>query len=74
METKRRSFFKVISWRITATVTTMLISFFITGAIDMALKIGVFEVFAKILLQYLHERVWTNVKFGFHDTSKDYQI
>ena len=30
----------------------------------MALKIGVFELVAKILLQYLHERVWTKIKFG----------
>ena len=74
METKRRSFFKVISWRITATVTTMLISFLITGALDMALKIGIFEVIAKIVLQYLHERVRTKVKFGLHSTAKDYQI
>ena len=56
MESKRRSFFKVISWRVTATVTTMVISFLITGNIDMALKIGVFELVAKILLQYFHER------------------
>tara|TARA_Y100001935_G_C17291330_1_gene503515 strand:+ start:1928 stop:2152 length:225 start_codon:yes stop_codon:yes gene_type:complete len=74
MESKRRSFLKVISWRTTATLTTMLISFFITGNVDMALKIGVFEVVAKIALQYLHERVWTNIKFGLRTVSKDYQI
>ena len=75
MELKRRSFFKVISWRVTATVTTMVISFFITGNLDVALKIGVFEVTAKILLQYFHERVWARVKFGLPvSNSKDYQI
>ncbi len=73
MESKRRSFLKVISWRITATVTTMLISFFITGNIDMALKIGVFELTAKILLQYGHERVWTKIKYGRY-TVGEYQI
>ena len=52
----------------------MLISFFITGNIDMALKIGVFEVVAKIALQYFHERVWTKVTFGLQAVSKDYQI
>ena len=74
MESKRRSFFKVISWRVTATLTTMLISFLITGNVDMALKIGVFEVLAKIALQYLHERVWTKVTFGLKPVTKDYQI
>ena len=74
METKRRSITKVISWRITATLTTMLISYLITGKIDMALKIGVFEVLAKILLQYFHERIWTKIKFGLKETVMDYQI
>ena len=74
MESKRRSVAKVISWRLTATITTMIISFFITGNIDMALKIGVFEVVAKMFLQYLHERVWTKVKFGVRSQTMDYQI
>jgi adenylylsulfate kinase len=74
MESKRRSFLKVISWRTTATLTTMLISFLITGNIDMALKIGVFEVIAKIALQYFHERIWTKVTFGLKPMAKDYQI
>jgi uncharacterized membrane protein len=73
MESKRRSFLKVISWRITATLTTMLISFFITGNIDMALKIGLFELTAKILLQYAHERVWTKIKYGRYAVG-EYQI
>ena len=36
----------------------------------MALKIGVFEVVAKIALQYFHERVWTKVTFGLQAVSK----
>ena len=74
MESKRRSFLKVISWRITATITTILISFLITDNVDMALKIGVFEVIAKILLQYLHERIWTKVRFGLRSMHGDYHI
>ena len=74
METKRRSLLRVISWRITATVTTMIISWLITGKLDTALKIGVIEVFAKILLQYIHERVWMSFKFGLKQKPGDYQI
>lgn len=74
MESKRRSIAKVISWRLTATLTTMVISFFITGKLDMALKIGVFEVFAKMFLQYVHERLWTKVSFGIKSKIMDYQI
>ena len=61
IESKRRSFLKVISWRTTATLTTILISFIITGNTELAMKIGVLEVLAKILLQYLHERVWFKI-------------
>ena len=74
MEQKRRSLLRVISWRITATVTTMLISWLITNQIDLAIKIGFIEVFAKIVLQYIHERVWTKVKFGMIKSKSDYQI
>ena len=72
-ERKRRSLTKVISWRITATLATVIISFFITGSTDLALKIGFIEVFAKIVLQYIHERIWLNIKFGTTQPL-DYQI
>ena len=74
MESHRRSLIKVISWRFTATITTMVISFFITGHIALALKIGIFEVFAKIFLQYVHERIWLKIPFGLSKKPMDYQI
>ena len=74
IESRSRSIFKVISWRMTATITTMIISFLITGKIDMALKIGLFEVVAKILLQYIHERIWLRLPFGLSKNNLDYQI
>ena len=52
----------------------LIISFFITGHIALALKIGVFEVVAKIFLQYVHERVWLKIPFGLSKKSMDYQI
>ena len=72
-ESKRRSFVKVLSWRTTATLTTIVISYLITGKTDAALKIGAFEVVAKILLQYVHERIWSKIKFGM-PKKLDYQI
>mgnify|MGYP005653961811 CR=1 FL=1 len=74
MESKRRSIARVISWRITATITTMIISYFITGNVDMALKIGVIEVVAKMTLQYVHERFWTRLSFGLYKKTTDYNI
>lgn len=56
---------KATSWRVLATCDTILLSYIFTGQITSALKIGLTEVFTKILLFYLHERyLWTNVRFG----------
>ena len=71
-EYKRRSVAKAFSWRATATITTMVISFFLTGNIDIAIKIGFLEFISKIGLYYGHERLWANIKFG--QKPMEYQI
>lgn len=57
-ESHVRSIIKGISWRIIGTLDTMLLSYFITGHVQQALKIGFTEVFTKIVLYWLHERIW----------------
>ncbi len=59
-----RSLIKAISWRATGTVDTIVISWLITGHIKLALSIGFVELFTKIGLYYVHERVWENLSFG----------
>ena len=59
-----RSLIKAVSWRVTGTVDTIVVSYFITGHIGTALKIGGLEVFTKIMLYYCHERVWEKLSFG----------
>lgn len=56
-----KSLLKSISWRIVGTLDTILISYIITGKLTMALSIGSVEVISKLLLYYVHERVWENV-------------
>ncbi|MGY6520955.1 MAG: DUF2061 domain-containing protein [Mongoliitalea sp.] len=53
-----KSFLKSISWRIVGTLDTMVISYFVTGELMMAISIGSIEVITKIALYYLHERAW----------------
>ena len=59
MDSKLKSLYKTISWRITATVTTILIAYLILGDITPALAIGGIEFFAKMIIYYYHERAWT---------------
>ncbi|MGO8838483.1 MAG: DUF2061 domain-containing protein [Limisphaerales bacterium] len=59
-----RSFIKAVSWRLTGSMDTMVISFLITGQIRWALTISGVELFTKIGLYYLHERIWEKVPLG----------
>lgn len=59
-----RSVVKSISWRIVGTIDTILISWFITGEITLALSIGSIELVTKMVLYFLHERSWNFIKWG----------
>lgn len=59
-----RSLIKGVSWRITGSIDTLIISFFITGKLKLALGIMSVEFFTKVALYYFHERVWETLSFG----------
>ena len=56
-----KSALKAISWRVIGTLDTMIISYFITGKITLALSIGSVEVVTKTILYYFHERLWAHI-------------
>jgi len=75
MKDKRyRSIIKTISWRVTGTIDTFLVSYLVTGKVGIAASISAVEVFTKLLLYYLHERVWNRVKIGKEQAAPEYQI
>jgi len=55
---KKRHIFKTITWRILATVITILLAWLISGDVTIAFHIGAWEVFIKMLAYYFHERFW----------------
>lgn len=61
---RKISVMKTLSWRLIGTLDTMIISYFITGKLDVAIGIGGVEVFSKMILYYLHERAWLKVLKG----------
>ncbi len=63
-DTHARSLAKAVSWRITGTIDTFLISWLITGRALLAGGIAGTEVLTKVTLFYLHERVWGRVRWG----------
>jgi uncharacterized membrane protein len=63
-DSKKRSVFKAISWRITGTIDTFIISYLITGELTYASAISITEVGTKIALYYCHERAWNKVTWS----------
>ena len=58
----KRHIAKAITWRIIGTLDTIVLSWIISGNPFTGLKIGFAEVVTKMLLYYMHERVWFNMK------------
>ena len=73
-ENHYRSLVKAVSWRATGSMDTIVVSFLVTGHIKTALSIGGIEVFTKIGLYFLHERLWNKISFGRVKTAQDYEI
>ncbi|MEN6455797.1 MAG: DUF2061 domain-containing protein [Prolixibacteraceae bacterium] len=69
-----RSIVKAISWRVVGTIDTMMIAWLVTGKLGFAVTIGGVELFTKMILYYLHERVWNGIRFGKERSDIDYQI
>jgi len=63
-EKNYRSLVKSISYRITGTITTFLISLIVTGKVEFALSIMSVDFVSKIAIFYFHERMWNKIKFG----------
>ena len=74
-EKQYRSIIKAVSWRTVGTIDTMVVSFFVTGNLVMAISIGSVEVVTKMVLYYFHERAWNKTNFGrLKVVENDYQI
>ncbi len=59
-----RSLAKAVSWRVTGSLDTVMLSWLFTQQLSIAIAIGGTEIVTKIVLYYLHERAWSRVAFG----------
>ena len=57
-----RALSKALTWRITATLTTAIIAFFVTGELGVAIMIGGIEFVIKFFIYYAQERAWNLVR------------
>jgi len=72
MVSRKRHILKTITWRIVGTLDTMILSWIITGSLKIGMTIGGVEVITKMILYYLHERVWYKFSnFGLNERNKN---
>ncbi|MCK8480868.1 DUF2061 domain-containing protein [Psychroserpens algicola] len=60
----KRTLAKTISWRALGTLSTVVISYIITGTLALAFSIGFIELVSKLVLYYVHERTWNKITWG----------
>ncbi|TAI48555.1 DUF2061 domain-containing protein [Flagellimonas allohymeniacidonis] len=58
----KRHLAKTITWRVIGTLDTIVLSWLITGNPLMGFQIGTSELITKMVLYYVHERVWLHVQ------------
>ena len=62
--TLKRHIAKTVTWRLLGTIDTILIGWVVSGNPITGLKIGGVEVFSKMILYFIHERLWYKSAFG----------
>jgi len=63
-EAKKRHLVKTITWRILGTTDTILLAWLISGDPVIGFKVGGIEIFTKIFLYYIHEKLWYRSDYG----------
>ena len=63
-DTAGRSMVKTISWRLTGSGATFLISYLIAGDFAVAGTIAVIQLISNTVLYFLHERIWNKIGWG----------
>ena len=62
---------KTVTWRIIGTLDTIILSWMLSGDIALGLQLGSIEIVTKMILYYLHERLWYRVKYHGAAVSAD---
>ena len=63
-DTARRSLVKTISWRITGSGATFLISYAILGNVTISGTIAAIQLIFNTVLYFIHERIWNRIRWG----------
>lgn len=60
----KRHIMKTMTWRVIGTIDTIIIGWIISGDPLIGLSIGSVEIITKMILYFIHERIWYKINFG----------
>lgn len=66
-ETRRRAVTKALTYRFWQSANMFVIAYLVTGSVQVSSVIVGIEFFVKIIVYFIHERIWEHVKWGRHD-------
>lgn len=64
MDSKKRSITKAVSWRVIATVLTVIVAYIFTNTIIASIELTLTAAVLSTILYYIHERVWAMISWG----------
>jgi adenylylsulfate kinase len=73
MDSSARSLAKAVSYRILGSLSTGAMVYLFTGDLKVSVGAGLLDSIIKIILYFLHERLWNHISFG-RPRSPDYEI
>jgi uncharacterized membrane protein len=62
-EPKIRSLVKTLTWRVTGSASTAVISYVMTGSLALASSIAGVQIVVNMALYYAHERLWAAIEW-----------
>ncbi len=68
----KRHLYKTFSWRAVGSLTTLIVAWIVTGNPLTGFKIGLVETLTKMILYYLHEKMWYRINFGLNNRNSSY--
>ncbi len=75
MESHKRSILKAVTWRLLATMVTIVVVYLLTKEVALSLGAGFIDAAIKMFIYYAHERVWDRMQFGRRkEIKEDYTI
>jgi len=59
-----RTLAKTITWRVTGSSATLMVSYVLSGDFAIASSIAITQLFFNTILYFFHERIWNKVPWG----------